>query len=127
MKFCTAVSCMDGRVQLPVIRHLQKRFGAEYVDTITEPGPSLLLAKQIRWWLVDSVFARLEISIDHHHSVGVAIVGHADCAGNPASKEDQISHIKESIKLVRRRHSGIEVIGLWVDENWEVTELPLDG
>ena len=33
MKFCTAVTCMDGRIQLPVIAYLQKRFNAEYVDS----------------------------------------------------------------------------------------------
>jgi len=40
MIFCTAVNCMDGRVQLPVINYLKERFSANYVDMITEPGPN---------------------------------------------------------------------------------------
>ena len=36
--FATAINCMDGRVQLPVIKFLQERFKAEYVDIISEPG-----------------------------------------------------------------------------------------
>ena len=47
MRFCTAINCMDGRVQPPVIRHLQGRFNAE-VGSITGPGPDLLLAKRRR-------------------------------------------------------------------------------
>ena len=38
MCFCTAVNCMDGRVQLPVTSYLQERFNVEHVDSITEPG-----------------------------------------------------------------------------------------
>ncbi|MGI9568583.1 MAG: carbonic anhydrase, partial [Desulfobulbia bacterium] len=34
MRFCSVISCMDGRVQLPVIRYLQKRFNVDYVDSI---------------------------------------------------------------------------------------------
>ncbi|MHA1252503.1 MAG: carbonic anhydrase, partial [Candidatus Helarchaeota archaeon] len=26
MKFCTVINCMDGRVQIPVINYLRKRF-----------------------------------------------------------------------------------------------------
>ncbi len=45
MRFGTVINCMDGRVQLPVIAYLQKRFNVTYVDTITEAGPNLLLAQ----------------------------------------------------------------------------------
>ncbi|RKX75878.1 MAG: hypothetical protein DRP87_13470 [Spirochaetes bacterium] len=43
-RFCTVVNFMDGRVQLAVIKYLQRRFDVDYVDTITEPGPNLILA-----------------------------------------------------------------------------------
>ncbi len=123
MVFCTAVNCMDGRVQLPVIEYLQKRFRSQYVDSITEPGPNLILAEQTKSDLVRSIFDRISISIEHHHSKAIAIVGHHDCAGNPASKDDQIAHIGKAIKIVRDRYPDIEIIGLWVDENWEACEL----
>ena len=123
MKFCTAINCMDGRVQLPVIEYLKRRFGAEYVDVITEPGPNLILARQTNYSLVESIFERIKISVERHHSIGIAIAGHYDCAGNPASKEAQILHIRDAIAMVHGRYSQIETIGLWVDENWEVNEL----
>jgi len=44
-KFATAINCMDGRCQLPVIEWMKKRYGVEYVDMITEPGPDGVLAE----------------------------------------------------------------------------------
>ncbi len=123
MSFCTAINCMDGRVQLGVIKYLQKRFGAKYVDSITEPGPNLILAKRTDENSVKSILARVEISVGKHLSKGIAIVGHHDCAGNPAPKDEQISHIREAVEFIRSRFPEIEIIGLWVNENWEVSEV----
>ncbi len=36
--FATAINCMDGRVQLPVIAYLKSKYVVDYVDAITEPG-----------------------------------------------------------------------------------------
>ena len=123
MPFCTVINCMDGRVQLPVIKYLQKRFDAEYVDSITEPGPNLILSEEKNTVLIQSIFKRLKISIEHHHSLGVAVVGHHDCAGNPSPKVEQIKQIKKAIQLIRHQYENTEIVGLWVDENWEVHEL----
>ena len=123
MKFCTAINCMDGRVQRPVIEYLQNRFSAECVDTITEPGPDRILAEQSDSNQVESIFTRLEISVARHQSSGVAVVGHYDCAGNPVPKDEQVPHIESAVKLVRERYPNVEVIGLWVDENWRVHEI----
>jgi carbonic anhydrase len=123
MKFCTVINCMDGRTQLPVIKYLQKRFNAKYVDSITEPGPNLILSKQSDTYLVESILTRLKISVEKHKSIGVAIVGHYDCARNPAKKDDQIKHIEESIGLIQQQYKELEIIGLWVDENWKVNEI----
>ena len=123
MTFCTVINCMDGRVQLPVIRYLQKRFDAEYVDAITEPGPNLILQERKNPVLIESILRRLTISLRHHQSVGVALVGHHDCAGNPAPKDDQIRHIREGIAFLRKKYEKTTIIGLWVDEHWDVHEL----
>lgn len=121
MTFCTAINCMDGRVQLPVINYLKKRFAADHVDTITEPGPNLILAEKASAALVQSILSRVRISVEHHHSVGIAIAGHYDCAGNPSGKEAQWVQLKNSIDFLRE-YFDIPVIGLWVDENWNVIE-----
>jgi hypothetical protein len=115
---------MDGRVQLPVIKYLQERFNVDYVDSITEPGPNLILAQQANVVnVVESVFNRIKISVDCHDSVGIAVAGHYSCAGNPASKEEQTEHTLDAVRCIKDRYSNFEVIGLWVDENWKVSEL----
>ena len=125
MSFCTTINCMDGRVQLPVIKYLQEKFDVDYVDSITEPGPNLILAQQTNVDIVESIFNRLKISVNHHGSVGIAVVGHYDCAGNPATKEQQTVHTLDSIRCIKSRYSDLEIVGLWVDENWEVSEFSL--
>ncbi len=122
-RFCTVVNCMDGRVQLPVISYLQSRFNVAYVDTITEPGPNLILARQKDQVLVQSILRRVRISVEKHSSVGIALVGHHDCAGNPAKEEEQLQHLVEGVRFFRSHFREIPVIGLWVDNNWEVKEV----
>ncbi len=123
MKFCTVINCMDGRVQLPVITYLQKRFNAEYVDSITEPGPVRILADQQPQHLVESILIRLNISVDKHGSGQLAVVGHHGCAGNPVEKEIQVQQVKDSIRFLQRQFETLEIIGLWVNEHWQVEEL----
>ena len=129
MSFCTAINCMDGRVQLPVAAFLKERFNVEYVDMITEAGPNRLLGKQTSFSLLESVFDRLRISVEHHHSVGIAVVGHYDCAGNPAEKEEQNAQTIAAAKYIRKRctrYRDIPIIGLWVDETWSVSEIEIE-
>ena len=123
MAFCTAVNCIDGRVQLPVIQYLMERFGARYVDSITEPGPVAILGEEQTDPRAKSIMERIRISIEKHNSRGIAIVAHHNCAGNPVSKDTQMRQLKKSISLTRDAFPGIEVIGLWVDEEWKVIEV----
>ena len=126
MRFCTVINCMDGRVQLPVIRYLLKRFNVEYVDSITEAGPNLVLSEQKSNVTVQSILERVNISVEKHRSVGIAVVGHHDCAGNPAPQENQIVHIQNAIRFLRQHYENVVIIGLWVDEHWEVHEVVVD-
>ena len=122
MKYCTAINCMDGRVQVPVIHFLRARFDAEFVDMITDPSPCSLLAEQSRWWVLDSIYERLALSVKCHGSRGVAVVGHVRCAANDATDYEQMCQIDQAVAHVRTRQRKVEVIGLWVDENWTVSE-----
>lgn len=123
MSFCTVINCMDGRVQLPVNRFMQQRFNTEHVDTITEAGPNLILSKQKNRERTRSILEQLKISIQNHNSVGIAIVGHHDCAGNPAHKDEQIIQLQEAVQFLQKQYKGIEVIGLWVCDKWGVQEI----
>ncbi len=114
---------MDGRVQEPVIRYMKSRYAADYVDMITEAGPNKILAEGTDDFLVASIRRRYDVSVDKHDSKIVAIVGHYDCGGNTAGKIQQLKEIKMSCDFVSTWQSHVEVIGLWVDENWTVNEI----
>lgn len=122
-KFATAINCMDGRTQLPVIQWMKKKFKVDFVDTITEPGPVKILAEKKDKNILDSIKRRLEISVKKHNSKIVAIVAHFDCAGNPVEKETQMNQLKEAKKTLISWGMKIKIILLWVDEKWKVNEV----
>ena len=126
MEFCTAINCMDGRVQIPVITYLKERFKVDYVDVVSEPGPNRILAEGSDQQLLDSIWARVEISITKHDSKGIAVIGHHDCAGNPVAETDQHRHTAAAVQRVQERFGSVPVIGLWVNGEWEVSELSFD-
>ena len=114
---------MDGRVQLPVIQYLQKRCNVDFVDSVTEAGPNLILSEARNNSLVQSILSRVEISVEHHGSVGIAVVGHHGCAGNQAPRNEQVVHIQNAVRILRQRYENVEVTGLWVDSRWDVHEV----
>lgn len=120
MSFCTAINCMDGRTQLPVIGYLQERFGVEYVDAVTEPGPVGILSSQPDSDAAQSIYRRVDISINAHQSVGIAVVAHHDCAGNPVPEEEQKKQLQASVRVLADRYPQMEVIALWVGDTWTV-------
>ncbi|OGN99613.1 MAG: hypothetical protein A2Y59_05785 [Chloroflexi bacterium RBG_13_52_14] len=122
-KFATAINCMDGRTQLPVMEYMKKKYKVDYVDTITEPGPNGILASNKDHATVESIKRRVVISTGKHGSKYIAVVGHHDCAGNPVDKNTHLMHIRNAIKTVKSWGFNTEVIGLWVDENWKVNEV----
>ena len=126
MSFCTVINCMDGRVQLPVIDYLQKKFGVKYVDSITEAGPNLVLAEKTDSPAVEAILRKVSISVEKHKSIAIAVVGHFDCAGNPVSEDIQNEHTRKAVRFVRQQYGSIPVIGLWVDNSWEVQEVNCD-
>ncbi len=123
MSFCTAVNCIDGRAQLPVINYLRTRFSVEYVDSVTEPGVNRILAEHGGGERAACVLRRLEVSMDRHDSRQVAVVGHHDCAANPSGRPSQEQHVRAAVRLLRERYGHAEVIGLWVDEHHQVAEV----
>lgn len=119
-QFVTAINCMDGRVQIPVIEYMKTTYDVEYIDMITEPGPIKTLSKNRDRIIVESIKTRVEMSVMKHNSKLIAIVGHNDCAGNPVDKGTQLNQIQSAIKIVESWNFKAKIIGLWIDENWEV-------
>ena len=123
MSFCTAINCMDGRTQLPVNEFMRARYGCDYVDTITEPGPIAILAGGGDEQLLASVWNRVDISVKKHGSAAICVVGHHDCAGNPVDRATQEEQIRQSVAVLKGRYPEADVVGLWVGESWTVEEV----
>ena len=118
-RFGTAINCIDGRLQEPVVRWLRERYYLDYVDAITEPGADKVLALGP----ADEV-ARLRekarISVERHGASVIAVVGHHECAASPGSKEAHLAQIRQALHVVRMWGFAATVEGLWVNERWEV-------
>jgi hypothetical protein len=113
---------MDGRVQDAVKDYMKKNYGVDYVDMVTEPGPNKILADNSDKAIIENIKKRVEISVEHHGSKVVAIVGHFGCAGNPTEKEVQITHLKKAEETAKSFGFPVEIILLWVDGDWQTVE-----
>jgi hypothetical protein len=123
VKFATAINCIDGRTQLPVIEYLKSRFGVDYVDLITEPAPAKIIAESKSDIKLESIKERLKISQEKHGSQHLAIVAHYDCAGNPVEKDSQLDQVQISLRTIRSWGFIGTLLGVWVDENWMIQEV----
>ena len=119
MSFCTVVNCMDGRVQLPVIRYLQERFEVPYVDSITEAGPVRSLAEPVDQAVSESILRRVAVSRKH----GSKVVAHDDCAGNPEDETTQRRQLEEAVDFIAGRLPETLVLGLWLSRDWSVFQV----
>jgi len=119
-KFGTAINCMDGRVQLPLINWMMSKYGLDYIDMITEPGPDKMLSLG-RPDQVESIKSRVKISVNVHGSQVIIVAAHDDCAGDPVSREDHIRQVGDCLKLVKSWGLPVKSItGVWINGSWEV-------
>ena len=119
LTFGTLVTCIDGRVQRPTILWMREQYGLDYVDVISEPGPDKLMAEG---WPNDvaPVLTKVSFSVKAHDSRLVALCGHYDCAGNPATPDEHRAQIRDGVQLLRSWSLGAEIVGLWLNQHWEV-------
>ncbi len=118
-KFVTAINCMDGRVQLPVIEWMKNEFSVPYIDMITAAGPNGVLLSDAAEE-IELIKAKVRVSQEAHGSEAIAIIGHHDCAGNPIPKEEKLEQIKKSMDIIHGWGFPMDVLGLYVNEDWEV-------
>ncbi|MFQ5630626.1 MAG: carbonic anhydrase [bacterium] len=119
MKFCTAIACMDGRIQEPVLEYIKKKTGCEFVDMITDPGPVKALSDSENSAYLDNILKSVRISTGKHGSRHVFIAGHHDCAANPVERGQHVQHIKKSVERIQGEISDVACYGLYIDENWQ--------
>ena len=123
-KFATAITCIDGRVQQPIVDWMKLNMNVHYVDLITEPGPDKALCDGAVH-IIDEIVRKVSFSILHHSSNVVAVTGHFDCAANDADKEEHIEQILEGIRVLLSYQINARVLGLWLNE-WNSVEMVWD-
>lgn len=118
-KFATAINCIDGRTQEPVINYMKNSFNINYVDMITEPGPNKVLAENTDIDTIESLKDKVKISIEKHNSQLIAVVGHYDCAANTADDDTQRDQLKQAKSIVSSWGFNVEIIALWLGEGFK--------
>jgi hypothetical protein len=122
-KFGTAINCMDGRAQLPVINWMKAQYKLDYVDMITEPGVDKIMAAG-SFNQVEGIKAKALISVEKHGSRIIVVVGHDDCAGNPVTPDEHKAHLVKAIEKVRAWKLPVDkVIAVWLNKDWRVEAL----
>lgn len=113
--FFTVVGCMDGRVQDVMALFGQEKFDAAYPDTITEAGIVGIIANNPSQEFLDGLKFKLLVSVDKHHSKGILVDGHQECAGNPVEDSRHIEDIKKSVGVIKELvENKVPVIGIFV-------------
>jgi hypothetical protein len=124
--FATAIICIDGRVQSPVNEWVKQNAHADFVDTITWPGPDGMLTTASQT-LLDQIRNSVAISVNAHGSAFVAIAGHYDCAAFPADRERHIAAIRDAVAVVASWGLPVRIAGVWVNDQWQVEAVSYGG
>jgi len=107
-------------VQEPAVAFLKKYFNVKYVDMITEAGPVQYLADKQKSEITDSILKRVELAILRHNTVGIAVIAHYDCLGNPAPEEIQKQQLKEAAEFLKKHFPKERIETFWIDANRQV-------
>ncbi len=128
--FFTVIGCMDGRCQEVVATFGRDKFNARYADTITEPGIVGTLANNPSSEFLGSVKKKLLISLEKHHSQGIIVDGHSECAGDPVNDDTHMKHVTKAVEVIKSLvGTKVPIIGVFIHreqahpDTWEVKEI----
>ena len=122
-KFGTAINCIDGRTQEPVIDFMKQKYGIDGVDMVTFPGVDGVASSLGNFNTIALIRNAVSISIEKHGSQIIAVVGHFDCAGNPGNREHHYAHIGKALQQVSSWNFDAEIVGLYVNDKWQIEEV----
>lgn len=122
-RFATAINCIDGRAQVPLIEWVKLHFTADFVDLIT-PGADGALARQHPEAMLE-ISRKVALSHRVHHPRVIAVSGHYDCLANPASNEEHREKIHMAVEVVASWGLGVRIVGAWINE-WSSVDLVCD-
>lgn len=112
-RFAVAITCIDGRIHHAVQDGLRRRLGVDFLDVVTLPGPDLVLAQTPHQ--ATAVWHAVQVSLDKHAAERVVLVGHTDCAANPASPGTHRAQIGQAVATLRARLGAAAVEGMLLD------------
>ena len=122
-KFGTAINCIDGRTQEPVIYFMKQKYNIDGVDMVTFPGADGIFSVRENLDKIEIIRRSVSISIEKHHSRIIAIVGHFDCAGNPGDKEHHYAHIRKALHEVSSWNFDAQIAGYYVNDKLQIEEV----
>ena len=122
-KFGTAINCIDGRTQEPVIDFMKQKYGIDGVDMVTFPGVDGVASSLGNFNTIALIRNAVSISVERHGSRIRAVVGHFDCAGNPGNREHHYAHIHKAVQQVSSWNFDAEIVGLYVNDKWQIEEV----
>ena len=122
-KFGTAINCIDGRTQEPVIDFMKQKYDIDGVDMVTFPGVDGVISNRENSDEIAFIRNAVSISIEKHRSRIIAVVGHFDCAGNPGNREHHYAHIQRTVHEVSSWSFRAQVVGFYVNDKKQIEEV----
>jgi hypothetical protein len=122
-KFGTAINCIDGRTQEPVIDFMKQEYGIDGVDMVTFPGVDGVISSLGNFNTIALIRNAVSISVERHGSRIIAVVGHFDCAGNPGNREHHYAHIRKAVQQVSSWNFDAKIVGFYVNDKWQIEEV----
>ena len=122
-RFGTAINCIDGRTQEPVIDFMKQKYNIDGVDMVTFPGVDGVISNGKNSDEIGLIRNAVSISIEKHRSRIIAVVGHFDCAGNPGNREHHYADIQKAVNEVSSWSFHAQVVGLYVNDKKQIEEV----
>ena len=96
---------------------IKQNYSVDFVDVITEAGMDSVLAGQED---ISEILRSIKVSVNINKSTRLFVVGHYDCRGNPVAEAVHHQQINHAVKRLKGLWPTQEVIGLWVNGDWEI-------